>query len=909
MDSSESKSGRPDGEQQPAKPPLWQLSSDELAAKFKTNVEDGLNEDDAKARLRQYGPNALVAKKQSKIIRFLKQFNDSINYILAAAAILTFFMHHYSDSAVIALVIIANAFIGYFQEESADNALAKISELLVASNYVYRGGDKLELSSHDLVPGDLVQLEAGDAVPADMRLIEADNLTVQESVLTGEAVSVEKTEDPLTQAEIPLAERTNMVFASTAVTTGSGLGVVVATGANTEIGHIQNSVKTIKPKPTPLVRNLNKLGLQLSLAIVAVAALLFVVGLMTKVYSLSTLTIAVITMVVGSMPEGLPASTSVVLAMGTRKLTKQNAIVKTLPAVETLGAVDIINSDKTGTLTKNEMTVTDIIADGQDFVVDGVGYAADGHVKTSTGKDVDWAKNDKLKWLVTIAGETSDAEFHEEDGQWVLTGEPTDGALTTLYHKLMGVEPDPDEIDSLPFDSQFRYSARLANVDGERVLMVKGAPQTLVRLANEHGGNIDAGYVEKQVAKLANAGKRVVALAWQPVAPDTDEINQDEIGAGLKLAGLVGIIDPPRPEVAAAISELRVAGVRVKMITGDDPRTASAIAKQLNMGETIEAITGPELEKLSDEQLQDQIDRYTVFARATPEDKLRIVRAQQAQGHVVGMTGDGVNDAPALKQADIGIAMGIKGTEVAKGAADMVLADDNFTTILTAVREGRHVFDNIRKTIRYLLPTSFAEGLVVVLSIAFQQPLPLYPTQLLWINMVSALTIQFAFIFEPPEDGIMTRGPRNVNEGILTKWHGVEVAYVAVLIAGLGLAIYDWLFNHGMSHVVGSTVALQIVIFGKIFYLFNLRNSHPVISKYFFQNKMAFWIIGILLLLQCAIIYLPFMNGIFHTTPVGLAVGWGIPTLAGLVVLIITEAVKFTRIGLMRRAGRLSNKI
>jgi calcium-translocating P-type ATPase len=906
MDSSESKSGRPDGEQQTAKPPLWQLSSDKLAARFATNVEDGLSDSEAKKRLVKYGPNALVAKKQSKILRFLKQFNDSINYILAAAAILTFFMHHYSDSAVIALVIIANAFIGYFQEESADNALAKISELLVASNYVYRGGDKLELSSHDLVPGDLVQLEAGDAVPADMRLIEADNLSVQESVLTGETNSVEKTEDPLLDDSIPLAERTNMVFASTAVTQGSGLGIVVATGVDTEIGHIQNSVKTIKAKPTPLVRNLNQLGLQLSLAIVAVAVLLFIVGYMTHVYSLPTLTIAVITMVVGSMPEGLPASTSVVLAMGTRKLTKQNAIVKTLPAVETLGAVDIINSDKTGTLTKNEMTVTDIITGGQMYTVDGVGYADAGHIKDVNGKQVDWTANDKLKWLVTIAGETSDAEFHDEDGQWVLTGEPTDGALTALYHKLTGNEPEPDEIDSLPFDSQFRYSARLANVDGQRVLMIKGAPQTLVRIANEHGEHIDGNLVEKQVAKLANAGKRVVALAWQPVADDVDEINQEHIGAGLHFVGLVGIIDPPRPEVAKAITELRIAGVRVKMITGDDPRTASAIAKQLNMGETIEAITGPELEKLSDEELQQQIDRYTVFARATPEDKLRIVRAQQAQGHVVGMTGDGVNDAPALKQADIGIAMGIKGTEVAKGAADMVLADDNFTTILTSVREGRHVFDNIRKTIRYLLPTSFAEGLVVVLSIAFQQSLPLFPTQLLWINMVSALTIQFAFIFEPPEDGIMTRGPRNVNEGILTKWHGVEIAYVALMIAGMGLVIYDWLHGHGMSAAVGSTVTLQVVIFGKIFYLFNLRNSHPVISKYFFQNKMAFWIIGILLILQCGIIYLPFMNGIFHTTPVGLAVGWGIPTLAGLVVLIVTEIVKFGRLALINASTKHS---
>jgi magnesium-transporting ATPase (P-type) len=592
--------------------------------------------------------------------------------------------------------------------------------------------------------------------------------------------------------------------------------------------------------------------------------------------------------------------------MGTRKLTKKNAIVKTLPAVETLGAVDIVNTDKTGTLTKNEMTVTDIAIGQTLYQVTGVGYEDAGTVETAAGEAVAWADNEQLKWLITIAGQTSDAQFHEEDGQWVLTGEPTDGALTALYHKLTGHEAEVDEIDSLPFDSQFRYSARLAKVDGKTELMVKGAPQTLARLIREHGGSVDEEAMEAVVAQLASAGKRVVALAYQDVPADQDEIVQSDVGNGLRICGLVGIIDPPRPEVATAVSELRVAGIKVKMITGDDPRTASAIAKQLNLGEDIQAITGPELEKLSDDELDQVIDRYTVFARATPADKLRIVQSQQRCGHVVSMTGDGVNDAPALKQADIGVAMGIKGTEVAKGAADMVLADDNFTTILESVREGRHVFDNIRKTIRYLLPTSFAEGLVVVLSIAMQQDLPLYPTQLLWINMVSALTIQFAFIFEPPENSIMTRGPRNIHEGILTKWHAVEISYVALIIAGLGLFVYDMMTSRGLAATVGSTTALQVVIFGKIFYLFNLRNSHPVISKYFFQNKMAFLIIGILLVLQCGIIYLPFMNDIFHTTPVGLVDGWLIPALAGLAVLVVTEIVKFSHLALTRQAARKS---
>ncbi|WP_288762531.1 HAD-IC family P-type ATPase [uncultured Lacticaseibacillus sp.] len=891
------------------KPPLWQLDDNQLRARYGTDTDNGLTDDQVQQQRAKYGFNELTAKKQSRILRFLRQFNDSINYILAGAAVLTLLMQHWSDSFVIFLVIMANAFIGYFQEVSADNALAKIKELLVSQNFVYRNGVKLELPSRELVPGDLVQLEAGDAVPADMRLISADNLAAQESILTGETNSVAKTEEPLADAHLALAERTNMVYASTDITQGSGLGIVVATAAQSEIGHIQSSVKEIKSKPTPLVQNLNRLGLGLSLAIVAVAVILFVGGLLTHIYSLPTLTIAVITMVVGSMPEGLPASTSVVLAMGTRQLTRKNAIVKTLPAVETLGAVDIVNTDKTGTLTKNEMTVTDVATPDGDFQVSGVGYDADGTLTDQQVEPVDWRNDERLHWLVRIAGETSDAQFHEEDGQWQLTGEPTDGALTALYHKLYGEEPDVNEVDSLPFDSQFRYSARLADVDGERVLMVKGAPQTLARLIKEHGGTVMEAELEATITRFAKQGKRVVGLARQTVPQDLEEIDQSQIGTDMQIMGLVGIIDPPRPEVAASVQQLRYAGIKVKMITGDDPQTAAAIAQQLNLGEDVRAITGPELDAMSDAELDREIGKYTVFARATPAEKLRIVQSQQRNGHVVAMTGDGVNDAPALKQADIGVAMGIKGTDVAKGAADMVLANDDFTTIQTAVKEGRHVFDNIRKTIRYLLPTSFAEGFVVVLSMLLGQELPLYPTQLLWINMVSALTIQFAFIFEPPDEGIMARGPRNVHEGIITKAYAVEIAFVALMIAGLGIYIYDLLTSMGFSHTVGSTVTLQVIIFGKIFYLFNLRTEHPVFSRYLFQNKMAFWIIGLLLLLQGAIIYLPFMQDVFQTTTVGAAVGWGIPALAGLVVMTVMEVWKFVQMTYRRHVGRVHDKM
>lgn len=891
----------------PDDPNLWQLDEPTLAKTYQTDPENGLTTAEAEHRLQQDGRNELETKHVSRFIQFIKQFNNSIIYILAAAAVMTFFMHRYSDSIVIGLVIIANAIIGYVQERQAGNALERIREMLISKNFVIRDGKKLEVDARDLVVGDLVNLEAGDAVPADMRLIAADNLSVQESVLTGETNAVEKIEEPMPETKLALADRLNMVYASTAVTSGSGYGIVIATAEDTEIGHIQQSVGEVKNKATPLMRNLNSLGFGLSIAIVVAAVLLFLLGLVMDTYSLPTLLIAVITMVVGSMPEGLPASTSVVLAMGTRQMTKKNVIVKSLPAVETLGAVDIVNTDKTGTLTKNEMTVTKVVTPHHFFDVTGVGYDDNGGVNFDgalklNGKTMDWHQDKSMEWLVNIAGQTTDAQLHFENNRWELTGEPTDGALTTLYRKMAGHDPEVAEIDSLPFDSAFRFSARLADLDGQRLLMVKGSPATVLRLTNQAN---QSDYWEHAMSDLTSDGLRVVALAYQVVDDQVESIDAKNI-SGLELAGMVGIIDPPREEAATAIAELRKAGVEVKMITGDHPDTAMAIANKLNLASHVKAISGPEIDALDDEQLKAQIDDYNVFARATPENKLRIVRAQQANDHVVSMTGDGVNDAPALKQADIGVAMGIKGTEVAKESADMVLADDDFADIVAAVREGRHVFDNIRKTIRFLLPTSFAEGLVVIISILMGHDLPLYPTQLLWINMVSALTIQFAFIFEPPEAGIMSRGPRNVKAGLLSKLDSFEIVYVSLLISGLGIFAYNYLTALGLPNVVGSTMSLNIIIFGKIFYLFNLRNDHPVISKYFFQNKMAFYIIGILIVLQLGIIYLPFMQSIFHTTNVNFWYGWGIPIIAGIIVLIVTEIGKFIRFKFIDRDEALN---
>ena len=888
---------------------LWQRSTDELVKQYQTNEEDGISEQEAAKRLARDGYNELTAKKKSKLLQFLLQFNNSIIYILIAAAVITLFMHHYSDSAVIGIVIIANAFIGFFQEMQADNALSKIKELLVSQNYVIRDGHKIEVPARELVVGDLVNLEAGDAVPADLRLISADNMRAQESTLTGESNSVEKTEDPINKDSVPLAERSNMAFASTAVTQGSGVGIVIATGKDTQIGQIQQSVAEVKTQVTPLMRNLNKLGINLSLFIVAIAILLFVLGLYTKIYSLPTLTIAIITMVVGSIPEGLPASTSVVLARGVQVMTKKGAIVKTLPAVETLGAVDIVDTDKTGTLTKNEMTVTDVITDQHHYQVTGVGFIAgdkgvDGDVLLD-GQKYDWKQDQQFRDLVDIAGTTTDAELVQTDGEWQLNGEPTDGALTTLFHKLIGREPEVDEVDTLPFDSAYRYSARLIKENDHHELMVKGAPGTIFDMVKQSDPNFDDQTWYERVAKLTEQGLRVVALGYKNVSTDVDEIDQDKIADGIQLSGVVGIIDPPREEVIPSIQSLRRAGVKVNMITGDHPDTASAIARKMYIDESIHSNTGPEIDEMSDEDLIKNIGRYNVFARTTPANKLRIVKAQQANSKIVAMTGDGVNDAAALKQANIGIAMGIKGTAVAKEAADMVLVNDSFTTIVDAVAEGRHVFDNIQKTIRFLLPTSFAEGLVVLISMIMGQELPLFPTQLLWINTVSALTIQFAFIFEPAEESIMIRGPRNVAKGILGKMDVFEITYVSILISALGIFTFDRFVDSGvLTAVLGSTMAVNIIIFGKIFYLFNIRNSYPIISKHFFENKMAFIIIGILLALQAAMFYIPFMQDVFHTGSIDFFYGWVVPTIAGFIVLVVTEIIKLGRIEYRKRKGQ-----
>lgn len=861
---------------------------------FDGHYPSGLKDNEVSAKRVSYGFNEMLLKSTPKWLIFLKQFNNVIIYILIMAALLTLLMRHYSDATVIGLVVIINALIGYFQEINASNALEKIKNMLSVEATVIRNGNRFDIPSRNLVPGDLVYLEAGDNVPADLRIMDADNLRIQESSLTGESDSVLKSNASV-EIETPLAERVNMAYATTAVTNGSATGIVTATGLKTEIGLISQSVSDVKDNKSPLTKELDTLGRGISWFIIGVAVITFVLGWVMNVYTLPVLAMAIITMIVGSMPEGLPAATSVILATGVQALTKKSAIVKTLPAAETLGAVDIIASDKTGTLTKNEMTLQDIVIGQTHYRVTGTGYAPNGQI-FKNNLVIDASQNKELEMFLTMGQQANDTFLVPEHDQWQINGEPTDAAFLSAYYKAFGQKtPKLKEIDRIPFDSDYRYMARLVeNQSGHRFIAIKGAPDKLFELAS-HSKNFDRDYWLQLSQQFAKTGKRVIAVGYHNVASDEDKVTHELLSTtGITFLGLAAIIDPPRPEVVEAIKDMRHAGIRVKMITGDSSDTAMAIGRQLGLAHDIKAMTGVDVDALNDQDLAASVTKYDVFARTTPQNKLRIVQAFQANGLITAMTGDGVNDAPALKKADIGVAMGIKGTDVAKDSADMVLANDNFSTIKIAIEQGRRLYDNIRKTILFLLPTSFAEGLIVVMSIFLQQPMPLTPTQLLWINMVSAITIQLAFIFEPAEPGLMNRPPRKTSAKLMNRHDIFQMTYVSVLIAATGLAVFEALGSN-VSFTVASTMVVNIIIFGKIFYLFNIRTEAPVLSRSLWSNPMAFVAVGLMIVLQIFFTYVPFMQNVFSTAALSWF-DWLIVILTGTIVLVITEIHKYFRL-------------
>ncbi len=854
------------------------------------DFEQGLTNSEAQRRLAENGPNKLETKKVSKWRLFIRQFHNMIIYILLVAALLTILMGHYSDAIIIGLVVVINALIGYYQEANASDALEKIREMLAVEATVYREGQRIDIPTEDLVVGDVVFLEAGDKVPADLRIVDSDNLRIQEASLTGEADSIEKIAEDLPEKAVPLAEQINRSFASTSVTNGSGVGVVTATAEQTQIGQISAEVVQVKKRKSPLMQQIDGLGKGVSYVVIGAAVLLFGLGLLLETYSLSVLSLAIVTMIVGSIPEGLPATTSVILAMGVSDMAKnKHTIVKSLPAVETLGSVDVIATDKTGTLTKNEMTVKDIFLADHHYEVSGNGYEPRGEI-LEKGQEI--AGSEKLELFLEAGFQANDTLLTKEDGRWGINGEPTDGSFLTLYRKYYGEEHESpyEEVDMLPFDSDYRYMAKLVkDATGKQLIFIKGSPDKLFPMAK---------VAEKKwtqtVRKLSAAGKRVVAVGYKEVSSELTEISHEILFEGIELVGLAGIIDPPREEVIESLKDMRKAGVEVKMITGDHPLTAKTIGEKLSLAPEIRVITGQEWDQLSQSEKKKAAISHQVFARTTPRNKLEIIEALQANDKVTAMTGDGVNDAPALKRADIGVAMGIEGTDVAKDSADMILTNDHFATMSIAIREGRRIYDNIKKSILFLLPTSFAEGLIIAFTILMQQDMPLQATQLLWINMVSAITIQFAFIFEPAEEKIMEQAPQKTGSRLMNKHDIFQMAYVSILIALISLIAHDWLLNQGLDKTTASTMMVNIIFISKIFYLFNIRTTKFALSKEFFSNKPAFLIIGIMVMLQLLLTYVPFMQQAFHTESMSF-IEWGITILAGMLILLITEIDKWIR--------------
>lgn len=873
---------------------IYQIPVDQLATKYLNHdFKSGLTSTKAKERLAKDGPNILSSKQTPKWKIFLRQFNNIVIYVLLLSALLTLFIGHYTDAIVILAVVIINSLIGYFQETSAANALAKIKDMLAQEATVYRDGVRQDILASDLVKGDIVFLEAGDNIPADLRILTADNLRVEEASLTGETTSVSKNALPLSDANIPLAERTNMVYASTSVTAGSGLGLVTATANDTEIGKISREVAQIKSTKTPLIKEIDGVGKIVSYISIVVSIIIFAIGWALEIYALPALALAVVAMLVGAIPEGLPATTSVILAFDVSKLAKKHkTIIKAMPAVETLGSVNVIATDKTGTLTKNEMTVTDLFIDDQSYHVTGNGYRPEGNLLDDK-QNVVTTFNDKLTYLLEAGYQANDSILNQVDGKWEVNGEATDGAFLTLYHKLKQANKQYRSLNLLPFDSDYRYIARLVtDFQNQQVIFVKGSPDKLIAMAQAYDKNFDATLWTNRANNWSQEGKRVIALGYKPVTNQT-KVTHDQLREGIIWLGLAALQDPPREEVVTALKKMNQAGVAVKMITGDHPKTAQAIGKQLGLAPgKIHAITGQEWDQLSPSQKQAAALDNQVFARTTPQNKLEIITALQQQGQVTAMTGDGINDAPALKKADIGIAMGIKGTDVAKDAADMILADDNFATMATVIKEGRKIYANIKKSILFLLPTSFAEGLIVAFSILTGQEIPLQPAQLLWINLVSAITIQFAFVFEQAESNIMNKPPRTRSQKMFSKADLRQMALVSVLMATFALIGYEWFLHLGVSEISASTMVVNTIVISKIFYFFSIRTDKFALSQASFENKQAWWIIGLMLGFQLFLTYVPFMQTAFKVTALSLT-EWSVITVFSALILIIVELKKF----------------
>ncbi|UBH08686.1 HAD-IC family P-type ATPase [Macrococcus armenti] len=854
--------------------------------------KSGILEEDIQKLQNTHGKNTLPQKqRQSNILKFLAHFNDFLIYVLLLAAIITGLLGHFLDMSVILMVTIINALIGYIQEAKSEKALDSIRNMMTNEAIVIRNGKHLTISSEDIVIGDIVVLAAGAKVPADVRLIETNALNIEESALTGESLPVKKHTNAIYSAA-PLGDRKNMAYSGTSITSGSGKGVVVAIGEYTEIGKINTAMHQMDSTITPLMQQTAQFGKRVSVAIVVLSIFIFIFGVIVRDYDIVDLLLSVIALAVGAIPEGLPAVISIILAFGVQSMAKKQAIVKNLPSVETLGAVSVICTDKTGTLTKNEMTVTDLILPNCTYEVTGTGYAPNGEIRALNTCKHDESTLHKFITCVKTVNESHLAQ--NKDGHYYITGDPTEGCLMTLSNKYKEPLNNIEILDKIPFDSKYKYMAYLVLENHQKRIYIKGAPDKILA-CTEINDAIRSKW-ESSIDDVASNGKRLIAAGYKDVSDDYETLSHDDLNKGIIMLGLAGIIDPPRESSKYAVQECQKAGITVKMITGDHKATAMAIGKQLGIGDGKHAVLGQDLDQMNDEEIYEAATTHHIFARTSPENKLQLVRALQHHDKIISMTGDGVNDAPALKRADIGVAMGIKGTEVSKDAARMILVDDNFDTIVDAVKEGRRVYDNLKKTILFILPTNGSQGLLIMAAILFGISIPLTPVQVLWVNMVMAVTISFALAFEPLENGAMLRPPRQKQKPLLSTYFLIRILLVSLLVAGAILTVNLYLETHQLAHNVVNTITLQSLVFALIFHLYNCRDLNQfAINRDFFKNKMAFLITAILIILEIVITYVPIFNRILKTAPLELHY-WLIPIGIGLFVFIAVEIEKwFTR--------------
>ncbi|WP_455583397.1 cation-translocating P-type ATPase [Lactiplantibacillus pentosus] len=880
--------------------PKYQQSLPAIYQELETD-EHGLQQSAAAQRLEQYGPNALNQQKTTSLLqKFIAQFKDFMIIVLLVAALIAAFTGEAVDAVIILLVVVLNAIFGVFQESKAEEAINALKEMSAPDATVLRDGQLQTVKSDALVPGDIVSLEAGDIVPADLRLIESASLKVEESALTGESVPVEKQAEMVADGELPIGDRLNMAYMNSNVTYGRAMGIVVATGMQTEVGRIAGMIEAADETTTPLQANLTQLGKSLTILILVIAAVVFGIGMLRGQESLINMLLTAISLAVAAIPEGLPAIVTITLALGTQRMAKRHALVRKLPAVETLGSTDIIASDKTGTLTQNKMTVEKLVLNQE--LVDA--------------RTTELPLDSHLAQVMILSNDTKIMS----DG---LAGDPTETALIQYnldqnYPVDQLLEQRP-RVNEVPFDSERKLMSTVHPLeDGRFLVAVKGAPDELLKRVTQVETNGEVEPLTKtsrdQILsvnhELATQALRVLAFAYKIVTSVPATVNSDTLENDLIFAGMVGMIDPERPEVEQAVAEAKSAGIRPLMITGDHRDTAGAIAVRLGIideGEDDAVITGAELDAMSDDEFGKKVGDYSVYARVAPEHKVRIVNAWQKRGKVVAMTGDGVNDAPALKAADIGIGMGITGTEVSKGASDMVLADDNFATIVVAVEEGRKVFANIQKAIQYLLSANLGEVLTLFVMTMLGWQI-LAPVHILWINLVTDTLPAIALGVEPTEKNIMQHKPRGRNSNFFSGGVFSSIIYQGLLEGGITLFVYWMALTYpvhasaSLAHADALTMAFATLGLIQLFHAFNSKSIHEsLFTVGLFRNKFFNWAVLIAFVMLAITIVVPGLNGLFHVTHLD-AYQWGIVAAAALSMVIIVEIVKFFQRRHMRRA-------